>query len=79
MHYYEKKRRALMALNEYLDKESRPPFTTLGIKMGLAYGFDTNTMKKMLETFYPELTVVDDKVVALKDINESDVDYSRFG
>lgn len=63
MDYYEKKRRAGLAVSEWLRKDDREPFSDFARKQMDLYGFDSDAIKKILEKRYPKLTIINDEVV----------------
>ena len=59
MDFYEKKRKAGIDLAAWIRNDNREPFNIFSRQTLETYGFDRETMLRILETNYPEFKIKD--------------------
>lgn len=62
MDFYERKRRAGLALARWIADDDRQSFSSFCRAMLGEYGFGSDSMRRMLEKEYPGLSIKDDKL-----------------
>jgi hypothetical protein len=66
MDYYERKKRAGLDLQEWLNNAKRGKWSLFSRLMLVRYGFSPASMLRLLEAAFPEFTIEDDELAVKK-------------